>query len=1302
MLSEKTRVCGSESGHRSARSFWLTVAFLCALVMFAFAARAQENTADILGTVTDSSGAAVPGATVTLTNTGTNITQTAQTNATGDFVFTLVQVGTYAVKVQANGFKTFVAPNLSVSSGDRARVDAAMEVGTLQQTVEVQATATPALQTDTSNLSALVTKQAVEDVPLNGRNITKLIQLSAGVSEGSTSGVMTGTQPDDRRPTGAFVANGQPENDNNQMVDGMDNNERIAGGNIIRPSVDAIQEISVQTNLYDASVGKTGGAIVNTITKSGTNDFHGTVYEFFRNKVLNTNPGYAFPSNSTGGLTTVPGKPPYEQNQFGASIGGPIRKDKTFFFVDYEGFRQEYGLSVPALVVPSDCEKGSVLANIQAGIAHLSNPSVACPDGQSPTASGDFSDHPTISTPGGSSNACSNAAGGNYGTAACPFVVVNPTKITTLGQALFSMYPLSNCAPVTPTCTSFTSSPIRTQRSTTIDSRIDQHFSDSNTFYARYNVSNFTTFEPPSFPNVTINPTTGFPEAAGTSGGVTLNPGAYTTANAFPGYNFTEGQAIAVSFVHVYSPALLLNLKFQYDRLALRSLPINQNSDVSNKLGFPCNTTPTSLSSAGTCINAPGLSFATGLLLVNPTGGGTTYSNLGDAPFVPLLEFDNDFQYQGALNWTKGSHSLKIGVSLIRRRASIGQTPSGNGGVLFSGDYSGEPLGDLLEGLGTGGVSEGGGPLLLRNYSLWEGGYEMWEPTTYIQDDWRAKRWLTLNLGMRYDIFTPQTERGNRITNYDQDTGVIIGPALPGSQRSGATAGVETPYRDIAPRFGFSMTMKRDFVLRGGFGLTFFPTNYDSNYDLKNPPASYNVNCTIQNEAGSNTTCQAPYASTAVAQYGLPITSSTSVVGQVGGPLLSAGIPVPVENIGSILAPSLAQCQFVTAATYATTCPAATDPYQSYTIGNTIPFDNPNEYLEQSNLQLQKAFGQNVVTIGGVSELGRHAPMTINLQALSNPSENGVLPLSYEFPWLAKTTQIVQYGTTGANSYEALQATFVRRFGKGLTAQVNYVWSHTLSYTSAGCQPTMTAAAVNKYPGGTVNVPATDNPCYYDNPKNPTSPIVVPWYNIGGFNVGNAGTQDVADRIAYTVNYQLPFGQSLTGVEAALAKGWALNAAGSWQTGLPFSVGQSLNTTGLSGAGNPDQICSGRLSSPTHLKWFNAGCFVHQYANGTFGNEHSSQLMGPDLKRFDFSIFKDFRLTERIQAQFRTEIFNLFNTPNFNTPGNTTISTFTVNGPGGVGTNVNSNPAGVPVGAITGLNPNFGSRVVQLGLKFLF
>jgi len=210
-------------------------AVVCLSLLCAIGVKAQ-STASITGMVTDASGAVIPGATVTLTNTGTNVSQTQQTSSGGDYAFPLLEVGTYGIKVEAKGFKTFSAPGVSVSAGDRARVDAAMQVGEQSTTVEVEASTAPALQTDTSTIATLINSQAVEDLPLNGRNIIKLVQLSAGVTEGSPGSAVQGSRPDDRRQTSAFSVNGNVDEMNNEQVDGFDNNERIIGSVVVRPA----------------------------------------------------------------------------------------------------------------------------------------------------------------------------------------------------------------------------------------------------------------------------------------------------------------------------------------------------------------------------------------------------------------------------------------------------------------------------------------------------------------------------------------------------------------------------------------------------------------------------------------------------------------------------------------------------------------------------------------------------------------------------------------------------------------------------------------------------------------------------------------------------------------------------------------------------------------------------------------------------------------------------------------------------------------------------------------------------------
>ena len=311
---------------------------LCSGISFA-----QDTTATILGNVTDSTGAAVPKADVTVTNVETNVATALQTNETGTYTAPQLNPGTYSVTIKMMGFRTASIPNLAIAAGDRRRVDASLEVGANTETIEIT-TQAPVLQTDSSTVASNVTERAVQDLPLNGRNFINLVQIIPGATEASPNSINSGTRPDDRRPSSSVSINGQSEVLNDQLVDGLDNNERVIGTIGVRPAIDSIQEVRIVTNTFSADGGRAGGGLINVITKSGTNTFHGTLYDFFRNDALNANP-YQFGAHNR--------KPELRQNQFGGSLGGPIFKDKAFFFGDAEFFRQIRGGLPSSLTVPS-------------------------------------------------------------------------------------------------------------------------------------------------------------------------------------------------------------------------------------------------------------------------------------------------------------------------------------------------------------------------------------------------------------------------------------------------------------------------------------------------------------------------------------------------------------------------------------------------------------------------------------------------------------------------------------------------------------------------------------------------------------------------------------------------------------------------------------------------------------------------------------------------------------------------------------------------------------------------------------
>jgi hypothetical protein len=345
---------------------WLVCAVVVAASL-ALPSLASAQTAEIVGRVTDNTGGVLPGATVTVENNGTRDVRTAVTSETGDYVFTLLPIGTYTVRIELQGFSAF-SSRAVLTSGDRTRIDGKLNVGVVSETVEVTAEA-PLLQTDASTLRTLVTEKAVQDLPISGRNFVNLVSMVPGATP--TNGAPGGNN-NDRRQTSAVSINGGDGTGNNHLIDGMDNNERYIGTIGVKPSMDAIQEIRVETNLYSAESGRTGGGVINILTKSGTNAFHGSAYEFYRNDRFDERDYFA----------TI--DPILNQHQFGGSIGGPIVSNRTFFFGDYERLNSTSG-QVNNLTIPTLKMRQGDFSEVSGQIFDpFTSPRVAFPNNQIP------------------------------------------------------------------------------------------------------------------------------------------------------------------------------------------------------------------------------------------------------------------------------------------------------------------------------------------------------------------------------------------------------------------------------------------------------------------------------------------------------------------------------------------------------------------------------------------------------------------------------------------------------------------------------------------------------------------------------------------------------------------------------------------------------------------------------------------------------------------------------------------------------------------------------------------------------
>jgi len=1205
----------------------------------------------VLGTVTDSTGAVVRGGSITILNTNTGISNTTKSDASGEYIFANLQIGTYKLTVEAAGFKKFVANSFDLTAGQRVRVNAKLEVGSQVETVEIQGSVAPDLQADTSSMGTEISTTEVADLPLNGRNIINLVQISAGVNEGASNAVNNGTNDRDRRQTASFSVNGQNDFMNNNLLDGMDNNERFFGTVVVKPSIDAIDQVSVTTNLFPAEYSRTDGAVVNIITKSGGNKFHGSLFEYLRNDVTDTYL-YAFGAQ---GLS----KPELRQNQFGGSISGPIVKNKTFFFADYEGFRQVQGISFSGLTVPS-AEAEQAVANAAVG----SNVTITDYDA---VASGPPGPEP-------------------------PVTVTVP--LTQLGKNLMSLFPAPTPGLAGNTemgMPNFESFPNQTQNANTFDARIDQHFSTKDQLFGRYSYGGTFTQVPGFFPAVTVN------------GQSYLNG----TAHNGPGPATIHTQGLALDWVHVYSPNLVLEAKAGYMRFYNAELTAN-GKDAATNFGFnscPGSNANTPTSYTSFCVNYPYGGADEGMTNVGFNNyiqhGGL---GLGDGAFTPLNDINNTYQYQGSIIWNHGPHSVKAGVSLIRRQMFVLQSQQPRGAYTVGGSLTawqcwaaeGFPAVNNCLGSELGDMLQGAADSTMQYVTLSHPDYRSWEPGGYIQDDWRARPWLTLNVGIRYDIFSAYTEVNGQISNFSEAKGILESPDLLGIYHSNKSADVPTPYTDISPRLGFSASLPQKMVLRGGVGVAYFPNEIGNGAELVNYPFVWNQNFGANTAGPGGTSTWTPYPGMAYAtavQVGTGDSATTynsCVSATLTAPTcklnLMAGVPEPFVD-SSIVSqlPAGAGIQ-------------------------ALPQNLKPSRLVQFSLQLQKELGANVISVGYIGNIGRHLPINVNINsaAYATPSAgcftstNPDGSYNIQNPACTYTAGPTPYNPDPANPsatitadgqnilgdtvselesaadsfYSAMEATFTRHLTSGLAVDVNYTWAHALSNGAPQGEGNEAAGATAECPG---------NGCRVDTGGGTYKTIT----NFKGMLWSNSDL-DIRNRIAGTLNYDLPFAKNANGVVGVLAKGWNLNTLFAYQSGLPDGWVTNGNCNyafgGCGGFGGDiaDQVKP--LTYPHKLtEWFDITSQAPQYP-GTMGNFRRNSIIGPRFRHWDMGVAKEFQLKEAYKLQFRAEAFNLTNTANFAEPG------------GGGGNGIGHGNEGV----ISALVPNATPREFQFALRLSF
>jgi hypothetical protein len=732
-----------------------------AVFLLAMPVQAQVGSAEMSGVVTDSTGAAVPTAKVIATSADTGFVRETVTGGTGNYNLTMLPPGGYSLTVEAPGFAKLVRSGISLEVNQRATLNLSLVVGQVTSTITVDAAA-PLLESQSSSVGNVISEASVADMPLNSRNFVALAILSPGVSGtgfGQTGTVMAGGRPDDSRPGTELFSNGNDSFSNNFTIDGVDNNDRQFDLVVVRPNVDSIREFKVSTNLFSADMGRTSGAQVEVITKSGTNTPHGTLFEFFRNSALDSRSYFnkkpqAFPS--------------FRYNQFGGSLGGPVKipkvysGQKTFFFFDYEGFRNNVQ-QLNVYTVPTAAMK-----------------------------TGDFSAERKIYDP---LSTRANPSGSGNIRDPFPGNIILPSRWDSPAAKLVQAFP----APTDPTVkvNNLTSDMQKTQSWNNFDIRGDQQFSSSDTFMIRYTKQHTIT----ATPNYLPPPPGGIPGLPGSD--------KYGLGSGIAGVSDQPVTNAVASYVHVFTPTLINEVRaginrYKIDYIAEGDVPCQ---NLGNKLGIPnSNVGPYE------CIL--------------PTVAVSDYTSIGMSRSTPIFRRSTTYQYTDNVNYLRSLHTLKFGGSIFRRQLSEYQTNSGSGGYNFSSALTNLP-GVSNTGNSIASMLLGYPNTISRDDQLVWPGLRGLEGGLYVADDWRPTRRLTLNIGLRWEYTSFYSEVHNQIAAFNLATGK---QNIAGRNGVDQNLNVNRTFGDIAPRLGFAYTATPKTVIRGGAGL--FYNAVGTSFDL--------------------------------------------------------------------------------------------------------------------------------------------------------------------------------------------------------------------------------------------------------------------------------------------------------------------------------------------------------------------------------------------------------------------------------------------------------------------------------------
>ncbi len=1227
-------------------SWRLLLLLLGSALVFETTGQAQIESGTFAGTVEDPSGAVIPGAVLTVTNQATSLSATFQTDASGVYRIGNLPPGLYTIKVEAKGFKTVINRDVELTVGAVQRVDFKLELGQAVQAITVESSA-PLVNSEEGRLSALVNASQVANLPLNGRNIYQLMQLAPGAVN------VTGVMFENGANT---VVNGVRENFNGFWMDGV-SNKGLSGGFVTLPNQDVVQEFRINTLNMSAEYGNSAGSVTTIVTKSGTNQFHGAAYdylrnsaldasEFFRNKAgceLGVDPFCNPPARGDGRGNL--GKTPLHFNQFGFTLGGPIRKDRTFFFGSFQGDRtRTFAPSFPVTLESPEWRKAvsNALPNSVASLIYSNFPgpsgSVVNTVGQ--YVSANYGDFGSLVCPDNFDSRIASNFQRLFGVtateaAACPTAIpIGQTQTQTLNRSL--PFQISTVALIG---TQTAANGLLFQGNEW-SARIDHNFRENDRLFGRfYWLKQTDEFGP-------------------MTGGPMLRGFRQPVANLLPNF--------AAAWTHFFSPTIVNELRAGY---------VRNGTDQGIKL------TP----------GLPEIDFDT-----RDVGFGS-YSG------YPNFFHENIYHYADLVAVAKGKHGLKMGIEFRRNIENSDFNVARPGYDFFDNlFFAADAPYDQAVGVDPGIISSRPAQLA-NNVRSWRN----LEMGVFVQDDWKVTPRLTLNLGLRYDLYTRHIEKFNRATQFILGKGANITERVRNSNTPAGLPGCDTPaqvrlaqlagvcgpggfakaavlgqgdHNNFGPRLGFAWAPHGGVKtsIRGGFGVSYEGTLYNplSNTRWNLPYYSFNLaeNFLIGNV---NNVVYGPHTVGSSGQVVFDPPQKPTFT----GPATNPGQGVGAQAVGNLTGwdPNNPNLGFLTSFVDPG---GLRDPYvYSFFLGIQREVA-PNllmevNYVGSAGHKLFRAASVNAVRGGGLPIPG----MCLAVQGetvcsnrdlrINSVTGDPVNPIGLVNP----NYQNLRVWENAVNSnYHSLQVSAARKMTRGLTFTANYTWGHSIDGGSDWHNGSLTLNGRAAGDGFNLDV------------AHP------------GLDRGHS-TFDFRHRMVFNQVWELPWKREQQGLLGHLLGGWQFNSIWTFQSGAHWTAfdgrranlrclggansGKSAKTAGgagacLAGGGAIANVGgdfnlngpSDRNDRPDPAASNTIQATRDQWANGFFGGSQNAYqagfvrvpclacdgalgrntLVGPALFQTDFSIFKKIRVTERVWVQFRSEFFNTFNRANFRPP----------------------------------------------------